>query len=157
MSYSTKGTGLKIALAVVSILLIVSIIALIFLTHNFSSPQPEPETTNLSIASFTSEVLADEPEIQAYLDLEIDDYWVEENQVKCKGTIKWHTTKYTIENFGLTMFIKENQTNSVDVKVVVYGGGLILPTGTIDSDDIEIPKLGEDLFTYDFSLVCTYS
>ena len=154
----SKKTATKWIGATIIIIGII-IVASIFLTRNFSTPQAEsePETNKLSIASFTSEVSADEPEIQAYLDLEIDDYWVEENQVKCKGTIKWHTTEYTLEGMSVTMTIKESQTNSVNVNVMVYGGFLLLATGTIDSDSVEIPKLGEDLFTFNFSIACTYS
>ncbi len=55
------------------------------------------------------------------------------------------------------MTIKESQINKVDVNVYAHGGFLLLATGTIDSDGVEIHKLGEDLFTYDFSLTCTYS
>lgn len=118
--------------------------------------QNESNQNQLTIASFEAEVMEDDPTIQAYLDLEIDDYWVEGDNVRCSGTVKWHTTEYTLEGMSVCMFITRNQTNSVNVKVDVYGGMLLLPTGTIDSDSVQIPKLGEQLFSFDFSLTCTY-
>ena len=124
-----------------------------------SSPQKPSETQNtLTIASFKSEVMEDDPRIKAYLDLQIINYWIEGNQVKCNGRVRWYTNEYIVEGLSVCMFITRNYTmpNSVNVEVVVYGGILFLPTGTIDSDSVSIPKLGEQIFSFDFSLTCTY-
>lgn len=128
-----------------------------------SSPNPqqnisENDQNQLTIASFKSEVSSDDPEILAYLDLEIHNYWVENDIVRCTGQVEWHTTDYTLDGLAICMYIKENRTThkSVNVEVVAYGGLLALPTGTIDSDSVQVPKLGEDLFKLDFSLSCTY-
>lgn len=152
-----KKTYLSIALLIVIVLIGALAIGFWMGSRSPSNLQQNENNQNqLTIASFEAEVMKDDPTIQAYLDLEIDDYWVEGDNVRCRGTVKWHTTEYTLEGMSVCMFITRNQTNSVNVKVDVYGGMLLLPTGTIDSDSVQIPKLGEQLFLFDFSLTCTY-
>jgi hypothetical protein len=163
MSSDSQPQKKKIYLLIVPLMAIVLIGALaigFWLGNRFSSnPKQNVNGNNqLTIASFKSEVIADDPQVLAYLDLEIQNYWVENNTVRCTGQVEWHTADYTLDGLAICMYIRENQTKykSVDVKVVAHGGLLLLPTGTIDSDSIQVPKLGEDLFKFDFSLTCTY-
>ena len=146
----------KTTIIVVSaIVLIVIAFAVGYWIGLFSSPKPKQNNSRqLTIASFEKEVMG---ELSSYLNLVIDNYWVEGNKVRCTGTVNWLGGEYAVSDTAVCMFIKENKTNSVDVKVDVYGGGLLLPTGTIDSDSVEIPTLGIDVFSFDFSLTCTYT
>ena len=125
-----------------------------------SNQQPTGTQTNqnqLTIASFKSRIMENDSKIQAYLDLEVGHYWVEGNKVHCNGTIKWHTTDWTMDGMNVALCIDRTGTsNAVDAELLVYGGLLLLAQNTIDSDSVTIPKLGEQTFSYDFSLTCTY-
>jgi hypothetical protein len=150
-----------VLLIVISIIVVLlSVLVIGFWISNRPSPNPQQSETQkqLTIASFTSEIKSDDPRILAYLDLEIHNYWTEGNNVKCAGRVRWRTHEYTLEGLNVCMFITKNYTqpNSVNVKVVAYGGLLLLPSGTIDSDSVSVPKLGEQLFSFDFLLTCTY-
>lgn len=118
------------------------------------TPSRKPEQKQLTIALFEKEVMG---KLSSYLNLVIDNYWVEGNKVRVTGTVNWLGGEYAVSNTAVTMYITEVGTNSVNVNVVVYGGGLLLPkSGTIDSDTVEIPTLGIDVFSFDFSLTCEY-
>jgi len=149
---------LLIVLLIIGIL--VGALAVGFWMGSKSSQTPQTQTNQptLTIASFKSEVEAEDTPILAYLDLEIHNYGVNGNNVSCTGRVRWHTDQYTLEGLSVCMYIMRNytKTNAVDVEVVAYGGLLLLPSGTIDSDSVSVPKLGETLFSYDFSLTCTY-
>jgi hypothetical protein len=128
-------------------------------SRSSSNQQPTGTQTQnqLTISSFKSEIMENDSRILAYLDLEVDSYWVEGNKVHCNGTVKWHTTEWTLENMNVALCIdRTSKSYTVDVELYVYGGILLLSSDTIDSDSVAIPKLGEQLFSYDFSLTCTY-
>ena len=134
-----------------------------WITNHPSNSQQDDIQNQLTIASFESEVKPDEPEIQTYLDFKIHNCWIEGNNIRCSGTVIWQTTEYTLEGMQVCMFITQNQTNSVNVEVVIVDmyGGYLPPTETIDFDNVPIPKLvdqshGDPVTSFDFSLTCIY-
>jgi len=140
---------------------LVGALALGFWMGSRSSSNQSPTGTQtqnqLTIGSFKSEIMENDSRILAYLDLEVDSYWVEANKVHCNGTVKWHTTEWRLENMNVALCIdRTSKAYVVDVELYIYGGLLLLSSDTIDSDSVTIPKLGEQLFSYDFSLTCTY-
>ena len=148
----SKSSHKTVMIAVIAIVLIVIAFVVGYWLGLPPSTKPAGQS-QLTIASFEKEVKG---ELSSYLNIVIDDYWVEGNEVRVTGTVNWLGGEYAVSDTAVCMFIKESQLNSVDAKVVVYGGGLLLPTGTIDSDSVEIPTLGIDVFSFDFSLTCVY-
>jgi len=142
-----------VAISAVVLILIVFVVG--YWLGHFSSPAPtQSNSTQLTIASFEKEV---ESGLSSYLNLVISNYWVEGNKVRCTGTVNWLGGDYAVSGAAICMYITEKQTNSVNVKVVVYSGMLLLPRpGTIDSESVQIPTLGNGVFSFDFSLSCIY-
>ncbi len=145
----SKSRHKTVMIAVIAIILI--IIAFVVGYWLGLPPFKTSRTEPIAIASFEKEVKG---ELSSYLNIVIDDYWVEGNKVRVTGRVNWLGGEYAVSDTTVCMFIKEGQPNSVFVKVVVYGGILLLPAGTIDSDSVEIPTLGIDIFSFDFSLTC---
>lgn len=145
-----KRTYIVVALMIIGLLLIG--IGIAYLIGLFSSHE-SAITPELTIASFEKEVKG---ELSSHLNLFVDGCWVEGNKVRCNGTVYGGGEEYTISEAEVCMFITENDGNSVNVKVVVYGGILFLPKETIDSDNMQIPTLGIDVYHFDFSLMCSY-
>jgi len=113
----------------------------------------------LTIASFEKEVPDD---ISPYLSLYIEDYGVTDETIWCKGSVTYigPEGKYA-SGFSVFMGIMRAGANSVNIKVMLYGGGLILPKGKyISYDCVDVPDLGAESSPYpnsfEFSLSCTY-
>jgi len=160
-SQPSRKTNYWLIIPIIAVVLIGALIVGSWIGSRYSpNQQPSGTQTNqnqLTIGSFKSRIMENDSRILAYLDLEVGSYWVEGNNVHCNGTVKWHTTEWTLENMNIALCIdRTSKSNTVDVELLVYGGLLLLGQNTIDCDSVTIPKLGDQLFSYDFSLTCTY-
>lgn len=147
---------------IVAVILIALIVGFWIGNHSVSPSNQQPSGTSenqLTIASFNTTYSSDvNSQMQAYLDLEVSHYWVEGNKVFCNGTVRWQTTEYTLDGMNLALIIYRTDTPYIiDVELFVYGG-IMFTTGqnVIDSSAVSVPKLGDQIFSYDFSLNCTY-
>jgi hypothetical protein len=115
----------------------------------------KPTEKPLTIASFEKEIL--DGDVAQYLNLVIDGYGVVDNTVWCKGTLSYIGPEAgKVEGAKVAMYITGAGEKSVNVRVVVYGGLLLLPSGTIDSDSVSAPTLGGEMKSFSFSLSCNY-
>jgi len=95
------------------------------------------------------------------LDLVIDRYWVEGNEVRCTGTVSWVPGNYRFVAYDaeVLMSISKGQADSVFVQVfvIMYDSfTYAYISSAIDTARVRVPVLGNGVDSFDFSLSCTY-
>jgi competence protein ComGC len=156
-----KKAAIAIVLVVILLVSIFVVLSIPNLITSTSSSNQQPQN-QFTISSFNSTV-GDDPNIQAYVDLKVDNYAVNGNTVDCSGTITLRTTQYTLSNYALCLLITSNSYSSpyaLNAQLIGYGGALFLPTfgySIINSTSVDVPTLGNGTNVYDFSLECPCS
>jgi predicted PurR-regulated permease PerM len=154
-----KSRTVAIAIAILAAMLVGAIVVFfgmyINLQNQINTLEAPKQSSGLTIASFKSSIMDNTPQVQAYLDLEVNHYWTKGNTVYCNGTIRWRTTEWTLDGMNIALCVDSTGTSgTVGVELLVYSGGLLTGQNTINSISMAIPKLGNQTFSYDFSLNC---
>lgn len=159
-----KRNNKYMILAVVTIVILaIALVAVIIAKQPESSTQPNTLSQNqFTLANFNSTV-GEDPSIQAYVDLQINNYGVNGNTVYCSGTVTLRTTEYTLSGFGLCLLVTSTSSinpYALEAELIGYGGVLLLPTigyTIINATSVHVPTLGNGTNVYNFSLECPCS
>lgn len=162
----SKRTSKYMVLAITIILILAVALIGVIITNNQpnNSGVPSPTSTGLqlTLANFNSSV-GDDPQIQAYVDLEVNNYHVSGNTVYCSGTVTLRTTEYTLSDYYLCLLVTSHSSSSpysVDAQLIGYGGFMLLPRvgyTMVNSTSVQVPTLGDGTNVYEFSLACPCS
>jgi hypothetical protein len=140
------------------VILAIALVAVIIATQPESSTQPNTTSQNqFTLANFNSTV-GDDPAIQAYVDLEVNNYGINGNTVYCSGTVTLRTTEYTLSGYALCLLVTSTSSitpYALEAELIGYGGVLLLPTighTVINSTSVSVPTLGNGTNVYNFSL-----
>lgn len=138
-------------------------IGFIIATQLKTTTSPTNTSQNqFTLANFNSTV-GNDPTIQAYVDIQVNNYGVNGNTVYCSGTVTLRTTEYTLSGYALDLLITSTSYNSpyaLDAQLIGYGGLMLLPTigyTIINSTSVDVPTLGNGTNLYDFSIQCPCS
>lgn len=136
------------------ILVFVAFVIGYYFSHAPSSQQQPKEEEKPTIASFEKEI---DESVAPYLSMIIENYGITDKSVWCKGTVLYVGPEgYNVSGAAICMYIKKATDNSINVKVVLYSGLLLLPYGVIDSDSVSVPEIGIKTKTFYFELQCNY-
>jgi hypothetical protein len=156
-----KKAAIAIILVVILLVSIFAVLSMHILSPSSTSSNQQAQN-QFTVANFNSTV-GNDSTIQAYVDLQVNNYGVNGNMVHCSGTITLRTTEYTLNGYALCLLVTSTSYSSpyaLDAQLIGYGGLLLLPTygySIINSTSVHVPTLGNGTNVYDFSLECPCS